>query len=326
MGIRRAIQAFEDAVCRRFAPAVDDRRWLVRRFHDFSGYWPNLRDPKTYREKLLWLNLCHRDPLIPVLSDKWSARGEVARRVGPEVLIDLLGVWDDPEQIPFDELPPQFVLKTTAGSAQNVFCWNPAEFDRSAAKAKLRRWLEEDYSRRYREWCYQSLKPRIIAEPLMVDPAHPARSPDDLKIHCFNGRPKVIKFCTDRRGDRRYECLDPQWNVLELGLVSPSKKCLTPPPKPDGLDHLLEVATRLSAGFPYVRVDLYRHQGRTAFGEMTWFPHAGNVPIAEPRFDRLLGDWIQLPAPGRRPAAWRAKTRLKSPLLTAPASQNVMSV
>jgi hypothetical protein len=298
------------AARRRLAPRWDDRRWLEWRYQQFVGRPPDLRNPTGYREKLLWLNLFYRHPLVPTLVDKYLARDEVARRVGPGVLTELLGVWDRPEAIPFDRLTDPYVLKVTAGSTWNIFCPDPAAVDRPAAVATLDGWMRQNYGDLYREWCYRPLKPRVMAERLMSDPDHPGRSPDDLKVHCFNGRPRFVQVCYDRRGARRYATFDPYGKVIDLGLDG-AERCAPLPPPPEGLDDVMDVAAKLSAGFPYVRVDLYRHRGRTVFGEMTWFPSAGNVEIDDPATDGLLGGWIQLPArrPGRA-AAERPSARI----------------
>ncbi len=292
---------------RRLSPARDDRLWLRQRYAAFVGRPPDLVRPTGFREKLLWLNLYHRDPLQPVLADKLRARDVVADRVGTGVLTDLLGVWDRPEKIPFDRLTGPCVLKVTSGSGWNVFCPDPAAVDRPATVAALRRWSRQNYAHLYREWVYRDLVPRVMAERLMVDPGH-GRSPDDLKVHCFNGRPRFVQVCVDRRGDRRYECFDRDWNVVELGLNG-TARAATPPPRPDGLADVFAVAEQLASGFPYARVDLYRHAGRTVFGEMTWFPFAGLVPMDDPATDALLGSWLDLPGLMPTAAAGAAPVR-----------------
>ncbi len=237
---------------------------------------------------------------MPVLSDKLRARDVVAARVGPGVLTELLGVWDQPRRNPLDHLTVPYVLKVTSGSGWNVFCPDPAAVDRAAVVATLQGWRRRDYADLYREWCYRPLVPRIIAERLMVDPAHPGRSPDDLKVHCLNGRPRFVQVCVDRR----YECFDPGWNVIELR-PNGTHRCDAPPPPPDGLDGVFAVAAELSAGFPYVRVDLNRHLERTVSGEMTRFPFSGLVPMADPATDGRLGSWLTLPDSEPLPAAIR---------------------
>ncbi len=292
------LKAFR-AARRRLSPARDDRLWLQRRYAAFVGRQADLAHPTGFREKLLWLNLYHRDPLQPILTDKLRARDVVADRVGTGVLVDLLGVWDRPEKIPFDRLGDPYVLKVTSGSGWNVFCPDPAAVDVPATVATLRGWSRRNYGHQYREWVYRDLTPRFMAERLMVDPRH-GHSPDDLKVHCFNGKPRFVQVCVDRRGDRLYECFDQNWNVVELGLNGPCRAA-TPPPRPDGLADVFAVAEQMATGFPYVRVDLYRHGGRTLFGEMTWFPFAGLVPMDDPATDALLGSWLDLP--GRLPTA-----------------------
>ncbi len=275
--------------------AEDDRRWLVGQYHAITGRLPDLDQPEGFLEKLLWLNLYYRDPAIPPLVDKWLARDYVARRVGPEVLPDLLGVWDNPEQIPFESLPNQFVLKATAGCAWNIICYDKSTLDFQDAKAKLSRWQGQNYYHRSREWQYRSLKSKIIAEAMMVDPAHPGKSVPDVKVYCFNGTPRVVGISTDRRGDVRHDFFDTEWNPVDFGLTD-KPRCSPPLQRFPDLDRILEIAATLSRDFPFVRVDLYRHQGRIVFGEMTFSPSAGLMRIQMPEADRLWGSWRRLPA------------------------------
>ena len=271
------------------------RRVLEQRYFDFLGRWPNLNHPITFREKLLWLNLFYRNPLIPPLTDKWLARAVVAKRAGPEVLNEVYGVWDRVDEIPFDELPQQFVLKVTAGSGWNILCRDRTKLDIAETIAQLRKWQNENYYYRYREWQYRSLKRRIIAERLMVDPVNPALSTPDYKFFSFNGQPRVVGVSSDRFGDTRHDFFDCDWNPVDYGMSNKPTSDI-PLKRPDDLLAMVDIVRKLSAGFPFVRVDLYRHQGQIIFGEMTWHPAAGNITLLGPGADETWGSWLTLPA------------------------------
>lgn len=276
----------------------EHRRFLERRYYQLQGRWPNLDDPRLFSEKLLWLNVYHRHPLMPPLTDKYLAREVVARRVGSHILGELLGVWDDAREIPFDQLPNEFVLKVTAGSTWNIFCRDKGALDVPQTIAQLQTWCGQSYYDKYREWPYEGLQSRIIAEPFRCDPAHPQRSTPDYKFFCFDGHPAFVSVCNDRRGLRRIDCYDRDWKIPAFRFkgAPPSDHPLS---RPDNYDEMLDIAARLSHGFPFVRVDLYNHQGKILFGEMTWFPSAGYVIVQPEDMDPRVGAMIKLPGVSR---------------------------
>jgi hypothetical protein len=201
---------------------------------------------------------------------------------------------DWPEDIPFDRLPNQFALKATAGCGWNILCPDRSKLNIPQSIELLRGWQKTNFFYQCREWQYKPLRSRIIAERLMIDPQHPDRSPPDIKVFCFHGEPRVIGISTDRRGDTRHDFFDCQWNPVDYGITT-KPRCEIPPQKPGDLARMLEIARKLSAGFPFVRVDLYRHDNRIIFGEMTFSPSAGNMQLAAPGADELWGSWLTLP-------------------------------
>jgi hypothetical protein len=274
--------------------SAENRRLSIQRYEQFTGKTPDLQNPKGFLEKLLWLNLYYRNKRIPPLVDKYLARDQVKQILGPEVLNQLYGVWNRPEEIPFDKLPDQFVLKATAGSGWNILCRNKAKLGIVETIANLRNWQSQNYYYRYREWQYKSLRSRIIAERLLVDPNHPQRSAPDFKLFCFNGTPRVLGVNSDRWGDARHDFFDCQWNPVDYGL-SEKMRSEPPLPRPKNLERLLAAAEKLARGFPFVRVDLYQPEDRIVFGEMTFSPCAGNMTIQQPEADLLWGSWLTLP-------------------------------
>jgi hypothetical protein len=231
---------------------------------------------------------------MPPLTDKFQARAIVASRVGPHVLGELLGVWDDASEIRFDQLPNEFVLKVTAASTWNIFCRDKAALDVPKTIAQLQTWLGQSYYDKYREWPYEGLQSRIIAEPFRCDPAHPQRSSPDYKFYCFNGLPMYVSICNDRRGDPRIDYFDRNWQTPFFRLKGPRGSDY-PLVRPDNYDEMLDVAAKLAAGFPFVRVDLYNHHGCVLFGEMTWFPSAGYLVVNPDEVDERFAESLTLP-------------------------------
>ncbi len=272
----------------------DHRRYLERRFYRLYGRWPDLDSPVRLSDKLLWLNVNYRHPLMPPLADKFLARAIVGERAGAEILVDLLGTWDRPQDIQFDRLPNAFALKATAGSGWNIICQDKSKLDIPATLAKLQSWMDQSYYHKYFEWPYEGLKSRVIAEPFLADPDYPQRSLPDYKFYCFNGQPHYLSICTDRRGNGRWDFFDRNWQTPDL-CFDKAPRSETPPPCPPNFERMLSVAARLADGFPFVRVDLYNRRGQVLFGEMTWFPSAGFLRIDPPGADEMLGNLLTLP-------------------------------
>ena len=149
-----------------------------------------LHPPIDFNEKLQWLKLHYRNPLMVTCADKWAVREFVKERIGEKYLAECLGVYDDVEKIPFETLPRQFVLKATHGSGWNIICPDKAKIDWNLAKKKMRKWLNSDFSKNGREWQYRQIKPQIICEKFLVDPECPMLR--DYKLFTFRGETKYI--------------------------------------------------------------------------------------------------------------------------------------
>jgi hypothetical protein len=258
----------------------------------------NLATPQTFNEKLHWLMLYYRIPQMTQTTDKYEVRAFVAARVGAWVLNDLYGVWDDPETMAasVDGLPQSFVLKVTSGSGQNIFCRNKSELDIDATKRRLAEWMRRSEYWTSREWAYKNIRPRIICERYLADEA--GEVPPDYKFFCFDGEPRVIQVDTDRFTNHRRDMYDPDWKVLPFSFgYPPSRRSI---PRPVELDTMLSVARALSAGFPFVRVDLYSTRRGPIFGEMTWYPEGGLARFTPVEYDLELGDALKLPSPSAR--------------------------
>jgi hypothetical protein len=275
------------------ADAVPDRVVLARRFKRIFGRRLNLRNPQTLNEKLHWMMLYYRPPLMSQLADKYAVRPYVAERVGPHILNELYGAWDRGGDIDFSRFPDTFVLKVNWGWRMNLFCPDKAAFDMEAARRQLAVWMRRSHYWHNREWVYKDITPRIVCERLLTDPVW--ASPTDYGFHCFGGEPRFLRVHTDRARQRGSDTFDLQWQRPPFGVSRPPSGRLFP--RPSNFDEMVACARSLSRGWPYVRVDLYSIEGRTVFGEMSWHPAAGASRFIPESYDRYWGDQLTLPAP-----------------------------
>lgn len=274
-----------------------DEKRIRRKFRSELGRDPDLDRPATLNEKILWLNLRHRDPRQVVCSDKIAVRDWVRGRIGEEYLVPLLGVYDDPDQIDLDGLPVSFVIKAAHGSGWNLIVRDKRALEWKDTRNVLRDWLARSYYAHKREWQYRDIPHRLVIEELLLD--EQGKIPDDYKVWCLRAGDRETRFVQvdmDRFTNHTRTYYDLDWNPLPL------HKLDAPPhpagrPRPQRLDEMLEVAEKLSEGFCLVRVDLYHMPGRVYFGEMTFTPDSGMAPLAPAEWDRKLGDLVALPDP-----------------------------
>ena len=259
-------------------------------------YWkhfkkfPNLKDPKTYNEKLQWLKLNNQKAEYTTMVDKHLVKQYVADKVGQQYIIPTLGVWETADQIDFDALPNQFVLKWNHDSGSVIICKDKSTFDRQAAVEKLSGWQDHNGFWYGREWPYKNVQPRIIAEQFLEDM-------DELveyKMFCFHGEVKMVLVCKGQAhsGERTNDFCDRELNRLPFTSLNPNSKGDLKVPKE--LPDLIAFAEKLSEGMPHVRVDTYLADGKIYFGELTFFHNSGFCSFDPPHWDRMVGDWIDI--------------------------------
>lgn len=281
------------SVLEKYFTWLPDKMYLRLMFRFKMGYKLDLKHPKTYSEKLMWLKLNDHKPEYTTLVDKYAVKKHVAEIIGEQYVIPTLGVWDKPEDIEWDSLPEQFVLKTTHGGGNTgvVICKDKATFDKEKAVAKLRESLKQDIYRTLREWPYKNVPRRILAEKFIE-----AENNDlpDYKFFCFDGEVKALFIGTERgTGNVKFDYFDADFNHLDLVQTHPmSGKQIE---KPACFEEMKEVASNLSKGIPHVRIDLYEVKGKVYFGEYTFYHHGGCVPFHPQKWDDIFGSWIQLP-------------------------------
>ena len=255
----------------------------------------DLQNPKTYNEKLQWMKLYDRNPLYCTLVDKVAVRDYVAEHVGEEYLIPMVGgPWNSPEEIDFDALPEQFVLKCNHGSTTNIICRDKSKLDVEEARKKLRKWLNTSWYWYGREWPYKDLKPRIYAEKYMEDEED--RELRDYKFFCFRGKPEFMLVSTDRGNSSKQthgDFFDMDYQHLPFHKKHPNAE--NPPAKPRNFAAMKELAGKMAKDLPAVRIDLYDVNGRIYFGEYTFFSGSGFGPFYPDQWDATIGEMIPLP-------------------------------
>jgi len=279
---------------RRLLNFLPDRPYMKLMYRMTFGKRLNLKNPKSFNEKLQWLMLYNRKPHYSAMVDKYAVKELVAKEIGEEYIIPTLGVWDSFDEINFDELPNRFVLKCTHDSGGLVICRDKSTLDVSAARVKLSHFLKRNFYRVHREWPYKNVKHRIIAEEYMED----ASSPDlqDYKFYCFGGEPKFL-YVSHGLSDHATAHI----NFVSLGWEKmPFRRTDFAefdelPPKPKNFDLMIEFCKKLSAGIPFLRVDFYDINEKLYFGELTFYPGAGLTPLKPEEWEATLGEWIELP-------------------------------
>lgn len=257
----------------------------------------HLEDPKEFNEKIQWIKLNGTTDQMTRLADKYLVREWVEEKIGREYLIPLLGVWDTSSQIDFDGLPDRFVLKCNHGSSMNILVKNKSSLDIQATKRKLDEWMEVDFAFLYRDFQmqYHAIKRKIIAEEYMETPGHSDLM--DYKFHCFNGKPIYCQVISERSKKECIDFYDMDWrhqDFIDEPVWSPIKNSEVEIEKPVSFEQMRAIATVLSEGFPYVRVDLYEIAGKPYFGEMTFTPGSGGGGFQPDEMDRKMGDLVQL--------------------------------
>jgi hypothetical protein len=280
---------FEKMILLRFT----DEAYIKATYKNRFGRPINLKDPKTYTEKLQWLKLFYRNDKMPIVTDKYEVHKYLTDLGYKHLLNDVLGVYENANDIDFDALPNSFVAKTTHGCASNIICKNKNELDWGKWVKIMNSWLNLNVYAFGREWNYKDIKPRIIIEKLIEH-----QPLIDYKFMCFNGEPKFLQINNDFEGVHYVDFYDIDWNRVDFtyNKFSKSNHVLPIPPQ---FEEMKALAKALSAPFPYVRVDFYNPPGKIIFGELTFFPGSGLLPLVPVKnnYDELLGSQLNLPKP-----------------------------
>jgi len=265
--------------------------WWLR----VSGHPLDLYNPKTFNEKIQWLKLYDSTPIKTKLADKYLVRDWVKEKIGEQYLIPLLGVYDRFDDIDFDKLPNRFVIKCNHGCGYNIIVKDKSQLDVAEVKAKLDKWMKENFAFRYGyELHYRDITPKIIIEKYITNEAS-GGDLFDYKFWCFNGKVEYIQFLSERNiSGLKMAFYDKNW--VKQNFVYSHPLDVKNMPRPDNLQEMIKLAETLSQGFSHVRVDFYRlDDGSLLFGEMTFTSASGTGRWNDKSINLKLGKMIKLP-------------------------------
>ena len=267
---------------------MSDRMFLQLVGHNRLGRGFNLDNPQTFNEKLNWLKINDRNPKYSIMADKYAVKQFVHDACGVNTA-KCYGVYTSFNDIDFDSLPNSFVLKATHDSSGATICHDKGSFNKERAKNKFDHYLSHNNYWGLREWVYKDIPPRIIVEELLDDGS--GKELQDYKFWCFNGEPRLM-YVTNKGKDIYENFYDMNFCPVNVNHGFPRR--IPEYEKPAEFERMKALATELSKGIPFVRVDFFDIQGNIYFGEFTFYDWAGLRPFSA-NWDKELGEWIILP-------------------------------
>lgn len=269
-------------------------KWL---FRVKTGYTLDFNNPITFNQKLQWLKLYDRQPLYTTMVDKVAVKDYVSTIIGNQYIIPTLGVWDDFEEIDFNSLPNQFVLKTShgGGNCGVYICRNKKDLNIPNLKKLFDKAMRQNIYLYNKEWAYKNVPHRILAEQYLQE--DDSGELHDYKVLCFSGEPKLVEFHTGRniRAQHTQDFYTTNWERTTIsqgrgyGEVSQEEY-----PRPACLEEMLRLSAILSKDLTHCRVDWFVVKDKLFFGEITFFDGGGFCAFDDYRDDELLGSWIDL--------------------------------
>lgn len=259
------------------------------RFHRL----PDLKNPKTYNEKLQWIKLYDRKQEYIQMCDKYEVKKLIAERFGEEYVVPTLGIYDKFDDIDFDSLPEKFVIKCTHDSGSVIICKNKQTFDYIKARKDITKALKTNYYWHSREWPYNFVKPRIIIDEYLEDDEY--KELRDYKVFAFDGEAKAIYISTNRQNANSKTFSDYfDENFNHLPLKNKYDNAPIAPKKPIHFEKMKEIASSISKGYRHFRVDFFEANGKLYFGEITIFHGSGYDPFEPEEWDYVFGSWIKI--------------------------------
>lgn len=274
--------------------SLSDELYLRIAYRRHTGRRLHLNPPVLFTEKLQWLKLNDRKEIYHTMVDKAEAKRFIAERVGQQYVIPTLGVWERFEDIEFDLLPEQFIIKCTHDSGSYYICRDKTRLDKKAVRSRLMENFNLDYYYKGgREWPYKGLKPRIIAEPLLAN--RNGKELMDYKFFCLTGVPVMMHTMTERNSGHAYnDVFDMEGRLMEVNQQGYTNNPTTPA-LPCCFREMQELARALARDTYQLRVDFYEVDNRVYVGELTFFDSSGFAPFTPRSYERHYGDLIMLP-------------------------------
>ena len=270
-----------------------DKLFLKIRFQYLVGIKLNLNNPVTFNEKVQWLKIYDRKPIYTQMSDKYEVRKLIEHNIGKEYLIPLFGVYDSFNDIDFNKLPQEFIIKCTHDSGSIIICKDKNILNINKIKNIINKKMRTNYYHHCKEWAYKNITPRIVIEKYLTDES--GNEISDYKIFCFNGEPKLIEVDTNRFTAHNRDYFSVNWEhhiLTEGGIPNAPRNSIK---KPTTLNNMLNIARKLSASIPHVRIDFYTINNNIYFGEFTFYDSAGINYFNPPEWNFIIGSWLKLP-------------------------------
>jgi hypothetical protein len=253
-----------------------------------TGYWPNIRNPRSFNEHILHRKLFTDNDLYSTVADKWAVREYVRDRIGDEILNEVYHVTDDPSTIPFADLPNEFVIKPTHSSGRTIIVDEKESRNYEAIRSTCEKWLSHDFGEQKNEYWYSDIPPQIIIERRL--PAEDGEVPLDYKFFTFNGRVELIDVDSDRYSEHKIRFFDRQWEPQDFRFCGYPLGDIVE--QPERLDEMIKMAEDLAAEFEFARVDLYyTEDDEIIFGEITLAPEAGYGRFEPIKKDFEIGEF-----------------------------------
>lgn len=276
-----------------FNKFIPDKKYLKKMYKLVMGKELDIENPKTFNEKLQWLKIHDRKKIYTKMVDKYDAKEYITNLIWEGYVIPTIGVYNSFDEIDFDKLPKQFVIKCTHDSGGYVICKDKSKLNIEEAREKINASLKNNYYWNWREWPYKNIKPRIIIEEYMEDKK--AKELIDYKFMCFNGKPEMLFTCSERfsKDGVKVTFFDLDFKRLPFTRHYPAAKSKIE--KPVNFEKMIEFSEKLSQGTIFLRVDFYEINNKLYVGELTFYPGAGVEEFDPEEWDYKLGELIKLP-------------------------------
>ncbi len=271
---------------------ISPKMTLIILYRIKTGMKLSLRNPIRYNEKIQWIKLYDKNPLMPICADKYLVREYIREKGCCNLLNELLWYGDEPEDIPYEEMPSKFIVKVTHGSGMNLIVRDKDVINKQKVSKLLRKWLKMKFIPAYGEWFYGVNKPRIIIEKFLED--NTQNNLTDYKFFCFNGIPRLIYVDTWRKNRHSINVYDIDFNLIPNASMGYPNDNETVVVEPTILSEMLEYSKVLSSDFLHVRVDFYIVKGKIYFGELTFTKGAGFDSIEPDSLNVQMGKWLNL--------------------------------
>jgi hypothetical protein len=275
----------------RFLPP---RIYVRIHYEYFTGKKLDLENPREFNAKIEWYKVYFRPKILTQLADKYEVRSYVEEKIGKQYLNELYAVYTSAKDIDFDSLPDQFVIKANHTNTHNLIVKDKKNLDKKKVIKQFNKWLTKNqYYKRGQEWAYKDIKPKLVIEKFLKEKDRDSLI--DYKFYCFNGKPKFIDVHLDRMDDHKQGCFDLEFNLLPFGKSKNYNKISSDIEKPTNLAEMIFLAEKLADKLPFVRVDFYSIDGKSIFGEMTFYPADARKEFYPDEYNLIIGDYLELP-------------------------------